>query len=186
MHRPKELDGFIYASAKVFHSYISDQMNSPSICDYNTHFYFILYYDSKIFPRSIAIHSIRRNMTNGSSRKNPYPPHGRSSEIPRGREFLKVKTLQSMYEAKLEFSGGWGLQKKKPSARGVWIFSGTAQSKIKSALLNKYVSYTTIYIDFFHKTPGIPISLHEQMNTAFQLLLPRLMTRIYLHQPFTP
>ena len=42
------------------------------------------------------------------SRNNPYPPHGRSLEIPRGREVLKVKILEAMYEAKLEFRGGKG------------------------------------------------------------------------------
>ena len=35
--------------------------------------------------------------------KNPYPPHGRSSEIPRGRGFFKVNILIAKYEAKLEF-----------------------------------------------------------------------------------
>ena len=33
-----------------------------------------------------------------------------------------------MYENKLEFPGGGGVQNKKPSLGGVWIFSGTAQS----------------------------------------------------------
>ena len=62
-----------------------------------------------------------------SSRNNPYPPHGRSLEIPRGRGVLKVKILEATYEAKLEFPGGQGVQNKKPSMGGVWIFSGTAQ-----------------------------------------------------------
>jgi len=39
------------------------------------------------------------------SRNYPYYPHGRSLEIPRGR----------------------GVQNKKPSVGGVWIFSGTPQ-----------------------------------------------------------
>ena len=43
-----------------------------------------------------------------SSRKNPYPPHGRSLKIPRGRGVLKVKMLEAKYEAKLEFPGGRG------------------------------------------------------------------------------
>ena len=48
-----------------------------------------------------------------SSRKNPCPPHGRSSEIPRGRRFLKVNTLEAKYEAKLEFPvGTWGAKQK--------------------------------------------------------------------------
>ena len=51
-----------------------------------------------------------------SSRKNPYPPHGRSLEIPRGgggEGVLKVKILKAKYEAKLEFPGGMGVQNKK-------------------------------------------------------------------------
>ena len=38
-----------------------------------------------------------------SSRKNPYLPHGRSLEIPRGRVVLKAKFLETLYENKLEF-----------------------------------------------------------------------------------
>ena len=41
-----------------------------------------------------------------SSRKNPYPPYGRSSKIPRGRGVLKVKILEVKYKAKLEFPRG--------------------------------------------------------------------------------
>ena len=59
--------------------------------------------------------------------KNPYPPHGRSLEIPRGRGVLKVKILEAKYKAKLEFLGRQGVQNKKPSVEGVWIFSGKAQ-----------------------------------------------------------
>ena len=43
------------------------------------------------------------NWTMCSSRNNPNPPHGRSSEIPRGRGVLKVKILEAKYDAKLEF-----------------------------------------------------------------------------------
>ena len=50
-----------------------------------------------------------------SSRKNPYPPHGRSSEIPRGRGDLNVKILEAKYEAKLAFPGGMGDARQKPS-----------------------------------------------------------------------
>ena len=48
-----------------------------------------------------------------SSRKNPYPSHGTSSEIHRGRGVLKVKILEVKYEAKLEFPGGTGDAKQK-------------------------------------------------------------------------
>ena len=64
------------------------------------------------------------------SRKNPYPPHGRSLEIPGGGGVLKAKFLEEMYENRLEFPGGGrrgGAFNKKPSVRGVWTFSGTAQ-----------------------------------------------------------
>ena len=65
--------------------------------------------------------------------KNPYPPHGRSLEIPRGREVLKAKFLEAMYENKLRnFLRGGGEQNKKPSVGGVWIFSGTAQCHLCS------------------------------------------------------
>ena len=46
-----------------------------------------------------------------SSKQYPYPPHGRSSEIPReggGGEVLKTKILEVKYEAKLEFPGEEG------------------------------------------------------------------------------
>ena len=60
--------------------------------------------------------------------KNPYPPHGRSSEIPRERGVLEAKILVAKYEAKLEFPGGRvRKQNIKPSVEAVWIFSGTAQ-----------------------------------------------------------
>jgi len=63
-----------------------------------------------------------------SSRKNPYPLHGRSSEIPRGRGILKAMILETKYEAtcKLEFLGGRGC-KTKTDRGGVWIFSRTTQ-----------------------------------------------------------
>ena len=64
------------------------------------------------------------------SRKNPYPPHGRSLEIPGGGRVLKAKFLEEMYENKLEFPGRGrrgGAFNKKPSMGGVWTFSGTAQ-----------------------------------------------------------
>ena len=53
-----------------------------------------------------------------SSRKNPYPPNGRSLEIPRGWGVLKVKILEAKYEAQLEFPGGTGGAKQKTFHRG--------------------------------------------------------------------
>ena len=43
-----------------------------------------------------------------------------------GGGILKVKFLEAMYQNKLEFPGGRGVQNKKPSVEGVRIFSGTA------------------------------------------------------------
>ena len=43
-----------------------------------------------------------------SSRKNPYPPHGRSLEISRGRGVIKAKFLEAIYENKPELPGGMG------------------------------------------------------------------------------
>ena len=64
-----------------------------------------------------------------SFRKNPYPPHGRSSEIPWGggggggggvlKEFPRGGGGGGR--------GGWGVQKQNPSVRSVWILSGTEQ-----------------------------------------------------------
>ena len=48
-----------------------------------------------------------------SSRKNPYPPHGRSLEIPRERGVLTANILEAKYQAKLEFPGGTGVLNKK-------------------------------------------------------------------------
>ena len=60
-----------------------------------------------------------------SSRKSPYPPHGRSLEISKGRGGLKVKILEAKYEAKLEFPRGSGRgAKQKPPIGGVsclWV-----------------------------------------------------------------
>jgi len=50
--------------------------------------------------------------------KNPYPPHGRTPEIRKGRGVLKAKILEAKYEAKLEFLEGRGMQNKKPSLGG--------------------------------------------------------------------
>ena len=38
---------------------------------------------------------------------------------------LKAKFLKAMYENKLEFPEGRGVQNKKPFLEGAWIFSGT-------------------------------------------------------------
>ena len=51
-----------------------------------------------------------------------------------GGGVLRVNILKAKYEAKLEFPEGRGVQNKKPSVGGVWIFSGTAYSQ--QAMIN--------------------------------------------------
>ena len=48
-------------------------------------------------------------------------------EIPRGRGTSKAQLFERKYDTKMEFPEGWGVQFKKPSMGGVWIFSGTTQ-----------------------------------------------------------
>ena len=58
-----------------------------------------------------------------SSRKNPYSPHGRLSEIPRVRGVSTAKILQAQYETiNWNFLGGWGLQNKKAFCGGSGCF----------------------------------------------------------------
>ena len=50
----------------------------------------------------------KQKLTMCTSRKYPYPPYGWLLDIPRGRGVSKTKTVEGKYEAKLEFSEGWG------------------------------------------------------------------------------
>jgi len=43
-----------------------------------------------------------------SSRKYPYPPQGRLTEIPRGMGLSKTQYFKGEYDAKLEFPEGMG------------------------------------------------------------------------------
>ena len=66
-----------------------------------------------------------------SSRKYPWPPQGRLTEIPRGREVSKALFFEGKYDTEMEFPEGWGgggFQTKKPSMGGGGIFSGTTHS----------------------------------------------------------
>ena len=58
-------------------------------------------------------------------RKYLCPPQGRLTEIPRERGVSKALFFEGKYDTKMEFPEGWGVQTKKPSVGGVWIFSGT-------------------------------------------------------------
>ena len=63
-----------------------------------------------------------------SSRKYPYQPRGKLTEI-QGEGGVKSPIFcKGKYGAKLEFLRGWkGGQTKKPSVGRVWIFSGTTK-----------------------------------------------------------
>ena len=61
-----------------------------------------------------------------SSRIHTHPTEGHWKFLG-GGGVIKVKILEAKYETKLEFPVGRGVQNKKPSMGGVWIFSGTAQ-----------------------------------------------------------
>ena len=54
-------------------------------------------------------------------------------EIPRGRGVSKAQFFKGKYSNKMEFPDGVGVQAKKPSVEGVWIFSGTTQKTSKTA-----------------------------------------------------
>ena len=49
-------------------------------------------------------------------------------EIPRGWGVSKAKLLEERMGLNWKFQRGGGIQTKKPSVGGVWIFSGTTQS----------------------------------------------------------
>ena len=44
-----------------------------------------------------------------------------------GKGVSKAKFFKQKYQSKLEFPEGWGIQTKRPSVGGVWIFCGTTQ-----------------------------------------------------------
>ena len=75
-----------------------------------------------------------------SSRKYPRPPHGRLMEIQRGRGFHKPNFLNESMTLKWNFQRGGGIQFKKPSMGGVWIYSGTTECLLafRCDLLLKY------------------------------------------------
>jgi len=76
-----------------------------------------------------------------SSRKNPYPPQGGSSEIPTGRGVLKAKILEAKYEAKLEFLGGGGC-KTKNLLWGEYVFTVNDATNPGWKLIFKYSLFT--------------------------------------------
>ena len=77
-----------------------------------------------------------------SSRKYPFPPHGRLMEISGGRGVSKTQFFNESTRL------GWEAQFKKSSMGGVWIFSGTTQCnwERKKKLTNKLESKLLLLI----------------------------------------
>ena len=72
-----------------------------------------------------------------SSRKYPYPPQGRLTEIPRGRGFQKANFFKESMTLKWNFRLGGGVQAKIPSVGGVCINYFLEQHNILSASLTR-------------------------------------------------
>ena len=91
-----------------------------------------------------------------SSRKNPYPPHGRSLEIPRegGGGVLEAKCLEAMYENKLEFPGGRGECKTKNLPWGEYGYFLELHISLKFILqltkTNKWAKRMTGWLEAFN------------------------------------
>ena len=51
--------------------------------------------------------------------------------------FQKPYFFEGKYDSKMEFPEGWGggVETKKPSVGGVWIFSGTTHSKLMNLII---------------------------------------------------
>ena len=52
----------------------------------------------------------------------------------KGQGVSKAQFFERKYDTKMEFLEGWGVQFKKPSVGGVWIFSGPTQCETNPAL----------------------------------------------------
>ena len=82
---------------------------------------------------SDVIHSHVHTALCGST-EYPYSPRKViGNSLGGGGEVLKAKLLEEKHEAKLEYPGGEGVQNKKSSVGGVWIYCGTVR-KIESEL----------------------------------------------------
>ena len=86
-----------------------------------------------------------------SSRKNSYPPQGRSLEIPKGRGVLKAKILEAKYEDKLGFPVGrvGGAKQKKKTFCGrsmdiFWTCTISFSVRITSILVKPYIHSLTV------------------------------------------
>ena len=91
-----------------------------------------------------------------SSRKYPYPPQGRSLEIPRGRGVSKAKIFKGMYEAKLEIPGGWGGSNQKTFRGGDMdiFWNHTFAIRVDTSYLDFFLKKLTV-----HKFTTVPTIL---------------------------
>jgi len=49
----------------------------------------------------------------------------------KGSWVSNAQYFKGKYGTNMEFPAGWGVQAKKPSVGGVWIFSGTTQYGVR-------------------------------------------------------
>ena len=117
-----------------------------------------------------------------SSRKNPYPPQGRSSEIPRGRGVLKVKILEAKYEGKLEFPGGMaGTKQKTFHGRSMDIFwNCTLKGKFYRRQVNVLIDCVVF---LFQRLLSMPAPLHHCRWVKQCHKSPRTWTPIHTEFP---
>jgi len=88
------------------------------------------------------------------SRKYPYSPHRREWNFLRGEGFYKTKKVKEMYKTELEFSEGWGADRKNPFCGGlVWIFSVT--TRLHNGLFLLSVSSLLLANDKYPSSVGI-------------------------------
>ena len=92
------------------HSIFQNSNTTPKICGQTCNF----------FKTSLSLDCV-------VPEKLPYPPHGRSLEIPRGRRGSKF--LEAMYENNLEFPGGEWRCKTKTCGGSMDIFWNSKKCK---------------------------------------------------------
>ena len=96
--------------------YITDSRNEAIKANMHEQIGSYPYYFKAQSPGRNRVYKILPN------KRNPYPPLGRSLEIPRGREVLTVKILEAKYEAKLKFPGERGCKTNNLPRESMDIF----------------------------------------------------------------
>jgi len=101
-----------------------------------------------------------------SSRKNPYPPHGRSLEIPGGGSLESQNFRSKVKAAKLEFLRGR---------------EGAKQKTFHGGSMDIFWNYT-MSVNVTTDSPEIHLSIHKSIVSTFVCLFLRWRTKLYLLQ----